>query len=755
MRNTIKSANPTGQLRLITSASVMAVVTAMSIQPRAALAADTATANGSIETLEEIVVTAERRTVNLQTTNLAASSLSAADLAKKSITELSDLQNTTPSLSIIDQGWAHSVNIRGIGLAVSAAMVAPGIATYRDGVFLPTQTSLGLPFYDLQDVEVLRGPQGTFSGQDATGGAVFVNSKSPVLSDHVSGELTAAYGNYNDVLFQGAANLPISDTLAARVAFLDEKRNSFYTDISPTGYGQQPGRLDTMNLRVGLLWKPSDALSVLFKTEYDQFSNGGYAYQALPGTSFYNAAPKTPYVINYDQQGLHGDEDYLLSSLQIDYTFASGITLKSNTGYQYNGNKAFYDADASPVPFESVKQNFIERMWTEDLSLVSPDTGPLRWVVGGTYFNYEIPLDGVQNLPPVNETVHLDVASQKRSYGLFGSVTYNILPALELQTGLRYSGDTVGQGGPITFATLSGIPLGVISLNTPNYNDNAWTGKVALNWQVGADDLLYIFWAKGYKSGGTNGSPVAGGEFIPETVFDYETGWKSTMLNGHLRTQLDAFYMRYEHFQISEFSPAVDQPAIANAGAASTIKGVEAQVQLQLGAFGADANLSYVDSNIGSLPNQVDTRNLPNGTAIGLGTQCTAPAAPDPTPCFNYAPFTQAVSSGPNIFSPTWSANVGVQYEFNMGAAGTLTPRGDVSYMGQQWATFFETPVDRLGSRTLVNLHLTYQHDDWMVQGYATNISSKAYVTGFTTVFGNNYYLNAPRQFGVRVTRTF
>jgi iron complex outermembrane receptor protein len=609
-----------------------------------------------------------------------------------------------------------------------------------------------LPFYDLQDIEVLRGPQGTFAGQDATGGAVFVNSKSPVLSDQVSGDFTAGYGNYNDRLFQGAANLPISDTLAARVAFLDEKRNSFYKDISPTANGLQPGRLDTMNLRVGLFWKPTDALSVLFKTEYDQYSNDSYAFQPIPGTTFYNSAPKTPYVIDYDQQGLRNDEDYILSSLQINYEFANGVTLKSNSGYQYNKTKAFYDPDASPVPFETETQNAIERIWTQDLSLVSPDTGPLRWVVGGTYFNYTIPLDVIESLPLVGETVHIAISSPKRSYGLFGSATYNLLPTLELQTGVRYSGDTVAQGGGISFSTSSGVPLGFLNQAVPNYNDNAWTGKVALNWQAGAEDLLYLFWAKGYKSGGTNG---AGGYFAPESVYDYETGWKSTMLNGHLRTQLDAFYMQYEHFQISEFNPAVAGSAVTNAGAASTIKGVEAQGQLQLGAFGADASLSYVDSNIGSLPNQIDTRTLPNGTATGLGAQCTAPAAPNPTPCFNYDPFIQAVPNGPNIYSPMWSANVGIQYDFNMGSAGTLTPRGDVAYMGQQWATFFETPADRLSARTLVNVHLTYQHEDWTVQAYSTNVLNRVYVTGFSYDFGNNYFLNPPRQFGVHVTRTF
>ena len=752
MRIAINSAHLAVQRRLITSASALAVLAAASFQPAIALAEDAATADKPDATLEEVVVTAERRTVNLQDTNLAASSLGAVELEKKSVTDIADLQDTTPSLSVIDQGFSHSINIRGIGLAVASPQVAPGIATYRDGVFLPTQTTLGLPFYDLQDVEVLRGPQGTFAGQDATGGAVFVNSKSPTLSDPVSGDLTAAYGNYDDVLLQGAVNLPISDTLAARVAFLDEKRNSFYNDISPTANGLQPGRLDTMNLRIGLLWKPTDELSVLFKTEYDQYSNESYPFQPIPGTAFYNAAPKTPFVIDYDAQGLRNDEDYILSSLQINYGFADGITLKSNSGYQYNGTKAFYDADASPAPFETETQNFIERIWTEDLSLVSPDSGPLRWVVGGTYFNYTIPLDVVESLPLVGETVHIAITSPKRSYGIFGSATYNILPTLELEGGLRYSGDTVGQGGGVSFSTSSGIPLGFLAESSPNYNDNAWTGKVAVNWKAGTDDLVYVFWAKGYKAGGTNG---AGADFAPETVYDYETGWKSTMLNGHLRTQLDGFYMRYQNFQVNEFDPVVAGSAITNAGATSTIKGFEAQGQLQLGAFGADANLSYVHSNIGSLPNQVDTRTLPNGSATGLGPQCTAPAAPNPTPCFNYTPFIQPVPNGPNIYSPTWSGNVGIQYEIKMGSAGTLTPRGDVSYMGEQWATFFEAPEDKLSARTLINLHLTYQHADWTVQGYATNVANKVYVSGFSFDFGNNYFLLPPRQFGLRLTRRF
>jgi len=224
------------------------------------------------------------------------------------------------------------------------------------------------------------------------------------------------------------------------------------------------------------------------------------------------------------------------------------------------------------------------------------------------------------------------------------------------------------------------------------------------------------------------------------------------MLDGHLRTQLGAFYMSYENFQVSEFNPASQQSSVTNAQTSSTIAGFEAQTQLQLRAFEGDASLSYVYSDIGSLNPQIDTRNLPNGGS-GLGPPCTSPSVP--TGCFNYTPYIQAIPHGPNIYSPNLTVSVGAEYAFDLGEVGTLTPRADLSYMGQQWATFFEAPEDNLKARTLLNLQLTYRHSDWSVQAYATNVLDGVYVSGFSENFGSNYFLLPPRQFGVRVTRSF
>src|SRR5271163_4900678 len=167
--------------------------------------------------LTEIIVTAERRPENLQTTPIAVTVLSEDNLVKKGVVQMADLQNASPSLSISPAGLTASVNIRGIGLDSGSPAVVPGVASYRDGLWQPPILTTDT-FYDIGSVEVLRGPQGTFVGSNSTGGAIFINSRSPDFNG-LHGDLQAQVGNYSEWATQGAVNLPINDTWAARVAF--------------------------------------------------------------------------------------------------------------------------------------------------------------------------------------------------------------------------------------------------------------------------------------------------------------------------------------------------------------------------------------------------------------------------------------------------------------------------------------------------------------------------------------------------------
>ena len=222
--------------------------------------------------VDEVIVTAEHRGQNLQDTAIAATVLSGADLAKKGVVTVDQLQFVSPSVTVSSFGQGNFFNIRGIGKEVNNTGTTVGVITYRDGVatfpgFFQTE-----PYYDIASVEILRGPQGTFVGQNSTGGAVLITEQAPKLNGGYTGYIRAQAGTYADAGVQGAINLPISDTFAARVAFNTERRDSFWDVTGPhTGH---PGQLQEGSVRLSLLWQPTAPLTVLFKTDLNYVDRG-------------------------------------------------------------------------------------------------------------------------------------------------------------------------------------------------------------------------------------------------------------------------------------------------------------------------------------------------------------------------------------------------------------------------------------------------------------------------------------------------
>src|SRR5690606_4776546 len=223
--------------------------------------------------LGDVVVTAERRSTSLQTTAVAATVLTGDDLQNKGVTSLDQLQFAAPSTTVQNFGQGNFFNVRGIGKSESTTAIGVGVITYRDGVAAFPGYFQTEPYYDIGSVEVLRGPQGTFAGANATGGAVFLNSRNPDFSG-VNGYIAGQVGNYDQIKAQGAVNVPLSDTVAARFAFNHENRGSFYDISGP--YTGKPGEVDSTSLRASFLWTPTDALRVLWKTDYNDIDLGGY-----------------------------------------------------------------------------------------------------------------------------------------------------------------------------------------------------------------------------------------------------------------------------------------------------------------------------------------------------------------------------------------------------------------------------------------------------------------------------------------------
>ncbi|WGM31857.1 TonB-dependent receptor [Brevundimonas sp. NIBR11] len=722
-----------GKLWLTTSAAVL-------LWAGAAHAQTAPSTNDQASTLDEVVVTAERRTSNLQTTAVAATVLSGEELQNKGVTNIESLQFSAPSLTVQNSGQGNSFNIRGIGKTENSSSVGVGVITYRDGVAVFPAYFQNEPFYDIQSAEILRGPQGTFAGQNATGGALFITERNPDFNG-IGGFITGQYGNYNDLRLTGAVNLPVSDTLAVRLAFDKENRDSFYTVIQGTPSRGEPGVKDTSSARLSVLWQPNDQARVLFKTDYNLIDLGGYPNTPLTATDgLFNIRTNGPFEA-VDETQRH--------VLNASYTFGNGITARSITGYQTGTTMVRSDLDgtalATPAGNATFYDEVDQELFSQEINLVSPDEGRMTWILGAYYQNDLITFPPGQFVTrqqvspalPILYDTFLQGRNPKTTTAAFGQITYDLTDALELQVGARYTRSTV-ENDAVASAPLLGLSL----TQKDKFEENATTGKVALNWTMDDNNFLYAFVARGFKAGGLNGPNLAfvpPREFEGEIVMDYEAGWKSTLFDGRLRTQIGAYYNNYENFQIilgDPTTPAIT--SILNVTGDTKIYGLEASAQGRFGDLGFDFGASISHSELGDFF-AADPRRARTGNCVGG----TGPASGN---CVN-------IGGNKQTYAPEITLSAGVQYDIALGA-GVLTPRIDFSHIGESWVTIFNNAAlgDRLEERNIVNAQLTYEQADWRVQAYSTNLTDEEYVG---SVKAGLRYAGPPRQYGIRLTRSF
>jgi iron complex outermembrane receptor protein len=594
------------------------------------------------------------------------------------------------------------------------------------------------PYYDIAGVEVLRGPQGTLAGQNATGGALFIRESDPTL-DGFGGWVQAQYGNYNDVLVRGAVNIPVSDDFAIRIATNDEHRDSFY-NIKGSWTGN-PGDHDEYDGRVSFLWQPTDALKIVLKNDVMYIDHGGApAGPVTDGTSHL-------FDLTSDAR-LMGIEQGERSVLQVSYQFANGMTVKSISGFQwyrtayaldYDGTNKVFPAGPGPLIYQV---SGTDRTVSEEINLLSPDEGPFKWVLGGVYQNelVKIPNGGFVESAAPGGTATSGVATAVgyktpiEDWGVFGQGTYDLTSQLQLQVGARYSESSMRMTDDLK-VLFGGFPILDHPITGEHESDSRLTGKVGVNYQLSDDSLLYAFVATGHKSGGINplastAAPAgtAAPVFKPEEVTDYEIGWKDSFFGDQLRTQIDAFYDTYKHYQVGIFDTGTGLTQLLNVPGNSKVDGVEGQTQAVFGDLSFDANVSYLGSSLGTFA-AIDSRNPLLGLQDLKGRQL------------------------PN--ASHWTGSAGVQYTFHLANSDTLTPRIDYGLTGARWTTVFDVnPIDHLPAQNIFNAQLTYDTgENWEVAAYATNLFNLKYVSSLS--LGSLAQAGPPRQFGVRVSKAF
>ncbi len=676
----------------------------------------------------EIVVTAERRTTKLMSSPLSASVLSQDDLRDRSILNLDSLQFAAPALTVSSYGGGNLVNIRGVGRTEVVTQASAGVPIYRDGV--PTFNayfSSAEPYFDIKDIQVLRGPQGTFAGQNSTGGAVFVRTADPSTTE-IGGYAQLGIGNYTDVQAQAALNIPISDTLAIRFAGDAEHRDGFYNySGSFTGH---PDRYARAAGRVGLLWRPSDRFEATVKVDYDYFDYGANTYAPI-------GSPNDLFDVS-SNTNLFAVDRFVRVGGTLSYTFGDGTILRSITGYQFGKTRQKSDSDGTDIGNLTLEYRATEEITSQEINLISPEDLPLRFVLGAFYSNSIVDLPVFEiDAPPL--VIAIDSKLRRDNTAVFGHFSYDLAPGLEIEAGARFNHATVRQN-LLTTLTFAGFPLGSTPGPATLPDDDEITGKIGLSWQVSNQHFLYGFVATGHKNSGLNTSIFSPPSFEGEDVTDYEIGYKGNFLDNRLRFQASFYHYDYKNYQFNQYDVMTRSAVIRNVPGKSKSEGVELQLDGNFGSTAFNLAASYSTSKLASYF-AVDPRNPP---VVGA-PPCLASGPSTSPQCLDL--------SGRRLpFQPKFTFSAGLQHRFDL-RSGTLTPRVDVAYLDNQYTTVFQVPtIDTLAARTLVNAQLAYSAGTWTATLYASNLLDKHYVAA---KLSGLRVAGAPRQFGLRVMKTF
>jgi iron complex outermembrane recepter protein len=759
----------------------------------AAFAAEPAPRNSDTAELETVVVTGQRRTENLQTTGVAATVLTASDIENRNVVRIDDLQFTAPAVVINNFGQGINFNIRGVGKGETNTQTLTGVITYRDGVATFPGYFTEEPYYDIAGVEVYRGPQGTFVGQNATGGAVFVRTNDPEIGGGYNGYILGQVGNYFNAHIQGAVNIPISDTFAARFSFFTFRRSSYFTVTDSTSTdncpnhkyadcqsGYNPGDAQWVAGRVSLLWKPTDALTVSFKYDADYLDNGAYTAGnytdtwktwptqggvAAPAEWTANGGVNPHYTgdifkvsANAPQQAL---DRFSRAVLKADYVFPNGITFRAISGFQ-NGNTNWsadldgtdygtYTSSSRPNNWQ-FEDHVDETIWSQEFNLISPDTGRLNWVLGLFVQSdiYDFPegkftVDTNPSSTSATTKSTLWGQNYQASYAVFGQIGYHLTPKVELQLGGRYTINrttnnvTWNQYGNIS--TQSGLNGNFEKSDNLSY-------KASINWTINDTNFAYAFIATGYKPGGLN-PPIfyqtyQPDPFGPETITSYEAGWKSTMLDGHLRGSIDAYYNEYDGFIVTVGYPNFSYPGFStevNNPSTTISYGFEAELEAVFGDFRGTAGIGLMHQSLGKFY-AVDARAV---TTYGAG--CDPATGPASTLCIN-------LEGHAMTYAPSFTFNIGVEYAFHLTNGDTLTPRLNFGHQSPQWASLFANVGfgDRIEARDLLGGQFEWKHDTYVVSLYGTNLLDQHYTAAMIRPLR---LPGSPREYGIRVTKVF
>ena len=610
----------------------------------------------SAETIEKVIVTAQKRSQDVQKVPISMSVLTGTQLDDRGVTSFSSLKNQTPSLSFGAgvTGGESAITMRGVGTENVTGGGDPGVALHTDGVYVGRTAGIDQTFFDIERIEVLRGPQGTLYGRNSTGGAINIISRKPVLGEF-SSSADLSYGNYNALTTRAMINLPVGDKAAFRISGVMNSRDGYQDILAPASVcGDCEGdAADDVAVRGQFLFKLSDSADLLIAGgHYDNQEPVGIKLRepfpangsGILGTNRFVGAtpnPTDPRKVSKDfRDSLEMERSNV--SATVNWAMSSGLTLTSITAYDELEWNQRADGDGSnlPLAYTDFWRNQSYQV-SQEVRLASSDTGANKWVLGAFYYNehvnqgFQFIDTGYNVFGPATIPGNLfsftnggDI--ETRSLAVFGQDDYRLEDGLfgmptTLTAGLRYTHDEKKGNDFLDFIFFGGCaittPGAIGHCATKNFDEswNTLTGRAGIQLEQSEDIMWYATASRGYRSGGVLVGNFPGA-YDPEYIWNYEAGVKTLMWDKRLQLNASAFWNAYTDMQV--FIQDIGGSRIENA-AESTIKGIEIDalakptddLTLNLGFSWLDATYdSYttIDSRAGSsgLPQDLSGNRL-------------------------------------------------------------------------------------------------------------------------------------------------